>query len=833
MAKKKRQPQKDNREPLQRGPRGDFIGDLERGKHFWLYYAGATLIFTIILFNKFIFSAATEMLYSSDTIQAGIFFRQFITEYIKTHFAVPQWNPYIFGGMPPVDAFHGDIFYLPTLILKELWPVNEVYRAFGWGLVLHVYLAGLFAYLSARGFGLSKLASAFAGVAYMFSGYLVSMVAPGHDGKMFVTALFPLAFYFLNRGTQTLQLKWFISLGLTIAFIILTPHPQMAYFSLWALGFWFGYQVILMLVDKRGIARTGGLVVMFVLAVVIGLAGSAIQMLPSYKYIQEFSPRAGEGAEGRGGYEWATSWDMNPEEAVGQVIPFFPGVDDGKDAGGYWGKNPFKDNTEYAGFFPLLLGIVGIFLWPRRETWFLLALAAFALIYALGDTTPIFHLFFAVIPNVSKMRAPSMIMFLFAFSFTMLAAFGLDAIRSLRENAGAMTREKLNRALIIFAGVLTLAAILFTFAGEGLMSVYKSIFYTQITPDNQQAMIGTLGTIKTSLWLITILTWIAIFIIRAYMGRALGQAAIAALIFISLVDLWRVDFRFIDTAPFAQFFPRAPVVDMLESQPGPFRVINLTRQSFSSKNYFAMNHIQQLTGYHGAQLKSFDEFVGGLSFRHLMGPSGLLKPAFQLTNTRYVVVDQNVGLPKEEGYTRVYGREVNVFEVPGVLPRATIFHQYEVVEDDTTSLNRLLSPDYPYLSTLMLYEEPEPRPQLPDSTARESAEVVSYEIEQQTYRVTLAAPGLLFVSDNDFPGWKVRVDGTTQPILKANHTFRAVALPAGTHEVQFYWDWPRFQTGKWITLLTFAVSILGLVALVIVGRKKNTTGDQATGGNTA
>ena len=31
----------------------------------------------------------------------------------------------------------------------------------------------------------------------------------------------------------------------------------------------------------------------------------------------------------------------------------FHGVDDRKDEGGYWGRNAFKDNTEYAGFFPL------------------------------------------------------------------------------------------------------------------------------------------------------------------------------------------------------------------------------------------------------------------------------------------------------------------------------------------------------------------------------------------------------------------------------------------------------------------------------------------------
>src|SRR5690606_21465492 len=134
------------------------------------------------------------------------------------------------------------------------------------------------------------------------------------------------------------------------------------------------YRVIWMLIDKQGVVKTAIAGSLFVLAVVIGLCGSAIQMLPSYKYINEFSPRAGEGAEGRSGYDWAISWSMHLEEAAGQIVPLFQGVDDGKSPAAYWGRNPFKDNTEYAGYFPMFLGILGIILWRDRRTWFLLGL---------------------------------------------------------------------------------------------------------------------------------------------------------------------------------------------------------------------------------------------------------------------------------------------------------------------------------------------------------------------------------------------------------------------------------------------------------------------------
>lgn len=808
--------------------RSDFVRELEENKNFFWYYAGATLLFTIILFWKFVFSPSTDMLVGSDTVQAGVFWREYVTAFFKQIGALlplhpPMWNPYLFGGLPPVDAFHGDIFYLPTFILKMLWPIDKIYRAMGWGLVLHVWLAGLFAYKCARGFGLSRLASAFAGVSYMFSGYMVSLVAPGHDGKMYVTALFPLAFHFLNRGMLTYHLKYFLGLGIVVAFIILTPHPQMAYFSLWAIGFFALYRVIFMFKDKVSVVKAGLVSAMFVLAIVIGLLGSAIQMWPGYKYISEFSPRAGEGAEGRSGYEWATSWSMHPEEAIGQIFPLFAGVDDNRDQGGYWGRNAFKDNTEYGGFIPLLLGIVALALWRKRETWFLLGLALFALIYALGDTTPLFHLFYAIIPNVKKMRAPSMIMFLFTFSFSILAAFAIDAITNLRADKKSTAGPKLAKALLIVASILTLKAFFATVAGESLMSIYTSILYSGIAPDNHQAMIGTLGTIQMSLWIVALLSWLTWFLIRGYSAGTIGRIAIVGLVFASLVDLWRVDFRFIEVAPFSAYFPsNMPVVQKLkqESAQEPLRVMDFTRKSFSSKNYLSMNFIEQLVGYHGAQLKTFDEFIGGLQFKNLFEGENLNYRPFQLTGTKYVILDRGVGLPETGGVAKAYDGEVTMYQVPDVLRRATIFHDYMIGSQTQDDVATLLSPDFRFRDKLILYEEPEYKPSLSPLSAAETVEILDHGIEKQRYRATLNSPGLLFVSENFFPAWKVKVDGVEKKALLANHTFRAVSLDAGIHEVEFYYHWPRFEMSRSITIVTFLATILGLVACWFYDRRK-------------
>src|SRR5688572_11603401 len=87
----------------------------------------------------------------SDQYIAGYSFREFATQYYHVHGAIPQWNPYLFGGMPFIDAMHGDTFY-PTALLRILLGTDQ---GMTWGFMIHVFLAGLFTFVFLRSIGLS------------------------------------------------------------------------------------------------------------------------------------------------------------------------------------------------------------------------------------------------------------------------------------------------------------------------------------------------------------------------------------------------------------------------------------------------------------------------------------------------------------------------------------------------------------------------------------------------------------------------------------------------------------------------------------------------------
>jgi hypothetical protein len=127
----------------------------------------------------------------------------------------------------------GDSLYPPSVLLLL---VQETHRALGWKLVLHVFGAGLFMYGWLRCLDRSRAASLLGGLAYLMAPFMVTLVYPGHDGKLFVTALTPLLFWTVEWAFRGRGLGRWTAVSGVIGLIILTTHFQMAYFLFGATG---------------------------------------------------------------------------------------------------------------------------------------------------------------------------------------------------------------------------------------------------------------------------------------------------------------------------------------------------------------------------------------------------------------------------------------------------------------------------------------------------------------------------------------------------------------------------------------------------------------------
>jgi hypothetical protein len=798
--KMKKQKNKKSQGPLKTKSTGPSSRTRER---LWRYLPlGLLFVLTILLFSGFVFS--DQMLFGTDTIEAGVMFRSFYSSFVKQYHAIPQWDPYLFGGLPFVDAMHGDTFY-PLAALQFFLPIQ---RALGWKLVLTVFLAGIFTYLCMRAFKFSRLVSLLSAIAYMFSANLVSWVYGGQDGRMYVTSLLPLLFFFLQKALDTKKWIYYMGLGLSIGLLLLANHPQLAYYAMWAVGlyflfflasgFWGGKERI----ASQRIKPLVKPVVLFVLAVVIGLGLSLVQLLPPYIYVNKYSPRA----EGGKGYEYAVSWSAHPEELASQVVPEFSGLNT-QDESTYWGRNAFKQNSDYGGIIPLIFAIFAFLFVRDRKRWFFLGLSILALIYSLGGHTPIYRLFYYLVPQVKNFRAPGLILFLLIFSLVFLSAMFMERLS--KGIKAPSDQKKLSKTLLITVAVFFGLAFLFSVAGETLLSIWTGILYPGIASSKIRVMNQNLPNIARGFWLVALLVGLACAAVHLLARGRIKPVVFAFWIGVLLIfDLWRVDFKFIRNFDYQSYFRKGSAIEFLQKDKEEFRVLSLPG-TFQGQDIPAFFDLMQVFGYHGNQLKAYDDFTersyresartqeeyGQRYAQFLFG----IKP--DLLNVKYVLSSGSLDHPKFEQVFQ--GDGVFVSRNRSYLPRVRIVSDYEVVTDRQTILTRIADPDFDYRNTIILEENP------PDFSGRtDTLEVVGRasvqedRINTQLVQAELSQPGFLVMSENYYPSWKAYVDGKEAKIYRTDYLFRAIYLDQGSHQVRFVFDSVPYRIGKASTLLT-------------------------------
>src|SRR6267154_2378230 len=251
-------------------------------------------------------------------------------EYHRTgHF--PLWNPMIMGGLPYIDVVtHGDVLY-PTSFLREVMPP---YQAMNIAFILHYILAGFLTYLFLRRLGASWIGAVTGGVAYQLSGIMISYARPGHDGKLFVSTMLPLACLALLAALRDRRAWGYPLLAVAVALCLLSPHVQTTYYLLIATGLWALYLTFGEPTAEPLRPRLTRLAIVLV-AVIAGFGIASPQILPFIEYIPH-SPRA---IAYSGAFENAASYGVPWDHVPGFLIAGFTGE---SWAGTYWGSNPLK-----------------------------------------------------------------------------------------------------------------------------------------------------------------------------------------------------------------------------------------------------------------------------------------------------------------------------------------------------------------------------------------------------------------------------------------------------------------------------------------------------------
>jgi hypothetical protein len=760
-------------------------------------------LLTGIVFRRYLLSPPGTMLIGQDTIAAGVMMRRFFVDQFHLLGRLPLWNPYLYGGVPTIEAGSGDILYPPSFALHMMLPLVS---ALAWKLILHVFLAGLCMYGCARAFGGSRLVGLFAGVAWLLSANLVSLVFGGQDGKMYVITLFPAALGLLVAALNRPGWVRFLWFG-TVSGLILLAHPQVSFYAWLALGLY----ALVSIVARRGEGarplglRLGG----GALALVVALGVSAIVLLPMYRYLKDDSPRAGPGL----GFEKAASYALNPEEVVNFILPDFSGVDQT-----YWGRNPLKHNSEYGGVVVFALGIAGLLaLKGDRRRIGLGIMAGVALLYAMGSTTPAFRLMYLTIPGLKRFRAPSLATFLALAALTILASLLLERILRDREAPEGQTAT---RVLGVIGALALLIGVAVQVGGAGALSPWFAIFGTPVRASvletNLSAM--ALGGVLAAAW-----CGLGVGALVAWRRGLLGATGlVAALTAVTAVDLLRVDAPYIQTAPFSEFFPDDPGFGALKQQLQPgdrVLVLPLPPGVFPTGGpeggYLATYGIPEVFGYHSNQLRWYDQLTrrderdAAQSFADYWFPF-LQAPALRALAAPVVIMPFKRDFP---GYQLLGSNpQIAIYRNTRALPPASVIPEVRVEPDSTRRLALLWDSTFDAARQALVDA---PVPALGAAGGTGTASIVGDGADTVAIDATTSGPALLLVSRTWHPSWQAAVDDKPVPIVRTDHALIGVPLTSpGSHRVRLAYRPAIVAEARTISEVAWAVVVLATLGLI-------------------
>jgi len=312
---------------------------------------------------------------------------------------------------------------------------------------------------------------------------------------------------------------------------------------------------------------------------------------------------------------------------------------------------PFTDYPNYMGIVALGLAIFAIIVQFRakpeedyRLVRFLAIVVVAALLISFGrHFSLLYGALYKFLPFFGKFRVPAMILILVQGSVAVLGAIGLNSLLQVARNRGEGATKKSGRKgrkvgtagrsrgrglLWALVGVGVFALVIALFSGE-VSSAYQSLIPKdpRISSSAQLALNETRASLFTrDLWVAILLSLAAIGAILLFLRRALSVSVFAgAIISLTVIDLWVVDYRIFDTREEGAL--EAPLkeddlVRFLKADSGLFRIFPLDRL-FRDKRWGA-HGLYSIGGYHPAKVNIYQKFLERTRF-----PNGFVQKYYK------------------------------------------------------------------------------------------------------------------------------------------------------------------------------------------------------------
>lgn len=816
----------------------DFISRLSHNKQ---HLAALVILFIlpIILYSS-IFIGGQKFL-GNDIVQwrAGA---ESIVEYKEVHNGEnPLWATNMFSGMPSyVISAPQSVPGLDNLVKAVSGSSHPL--PYFWVLLGGAYC--LFILMGIRPF-----AAVIGSILIGFTTYIPIIIEAGHYTKFVAYSYIPWVFvgyWLLSRSNKKLLAFFIFSLALTLE--LRANHPQVFYYFLYLLAFWWIYDGVKAYHKNTlqpWLSRTGWLVGAGLLAIVCSLES----YWRLYEYSQ-FSTRGGSTLDAGSGtglsLEYAFSWSQGWGELLTLIIP---GIFGGASGEAYWGPKPFTSGPHYFGAVALILALVGLFRYKKDTKYLFFGVGTLAMLFSLGENFRLFNeLMFNYVPFFNKFRTPEMWLILTVFCYSVLAVFGINALFEL-----VREKKKNLQPLFVPLGIALGLGLLFALGSNALLSFEKEgereQYAQQVARQNntavsnpqvQQAVSNFINNrlkperkeiarADSIRFFIIVLLTSALIILFCRQKISAGYF-LAALILITAYDILSVGTRYNaedrlvadhvsieahleqQKRPLDEF-----IMQNIQSDEGyPYRVFPLLDNPFN--NAIPAYFYPSIGGYTGAKLAHYQDLIDRLL---VSGPQGIHMPILDMLNVKYISIGQQLPFPDLE---QVYSNQNQyIYENKNVLPKAFFVDSIVTVSSPPEAVQNMEPGSGFDPSEVAIIETDDSITVESDTTS--SVVVSDYNAKTIILQTRRSTEGFLVLGEIYYPaGWQATIDDESAEIYKTNFVLRGLQIPAGEHTVTLTF---RPASAIWGARLAWAGHLMlwlcGLLGIGMVLKEKSST----------
>jgi len=726
------------------------------------------------------------------------------------------WNPYIFLGEPLINHPTNALFY-PLNIIFFLFPLH---LAINYSFFLNTLLSGIAIYLYIRYLGKDRFSSLAGAIIFMFGAIPLLHSYAGHLQTVQTLPWLPLLFLFAQMLLRKGKLIAAILAGLVLGIQILVGMAQYTFYTMLAVTAYFLFFSFNEYSEHKIPKRLMFYAVGYAVLIIIGFGIAAVKLIPSMEFVK-LSDR------GVSNLSFAASWSFQPANLATYIFPEFYG--DMLNFP-YWGPNSplFWEMCGYVGILPLILSIIAIIYERNKYTLFFAGLSIVALLGALGTHTPLFKIFYYFLPGFSKFRGHSKMIILFAFSVSILSAYGLSWIMERRAEY-KIAFKRILWSLGIFTALAAFFTILFNFNNQIALNWWLRLWKSNNWPLN--FMRGTLNCALFSLFKFSFLITSSFLLLFFWMNKKLSLKVFKFCIFALIIfDLWVFGSKYIVANEVNKCYWDRKIVSFLKDKDKgalyTYRV--MSPHAYGPwPNKALLDGIHMIDVYDGIFLKRFQDLFDLCGIEPIDSKHNL--KLLSMSNLKFLLMPRNIKLNNPSLSVAYETKDVRVWQNSSYLPRTYIVHGAEIIKDDRDRISTILFDEhFNPLNTVILEDGVALNTNIASLAQQpgEAVEFLKYTNDEVIIQAVLKQDGYLILSDFNYPGWRADIlnlnTGECKQVspLYANHVFRAVGLKSGRYSVRFIFKPQSFYRGLKITILTVIIVALGLIWLRFKPRLK-------------